>query len=74
MLDKVYEAYSFAAIPVLGQAIAGDREAYQYLVESIRTFPNQARFSGMIGRAGFSRVRHRNFSGGIAALHSAWKV
>ena len=74
MLDKVYEAYSFAAIPVIGQAIAGDREAYQYLVESIRTFPNQARFSAMIGRAGFSRVRHRNLSGGIAALHSAWKL
>ncbi|HSG95686.1 MAG TPA: bifunctional demethylmenaquinone methyltransferase/2-methoxy-6-polyprenyl-1,4-benzoquinol methylase UbiE [Afifellaceae bacterium] len=74
MLDKVYEAYSFAAIPALGAAIAGDREAYQYLVESIRTFPNQARFSAMIGRAGFVRVRHRNFSGGIAALHSAWKV
>jgi len=74
MLDKVYEAYSFAAIPVLGQVIAGDREAYQYLVESIRTFPNQARFSGMIGRAGFARVKHRNLSGGIAALHSAWKV
>ena len=74
MLDKVYEAYSFAAIPVLGQVIAGDREAYQYLVESIRTFPNQARFSGMIGRAGFARIKHRNLSGGIAALHSAWKV
>jgi len=74
ILDKVYEAYSFAAIPVLGGAIAGDREAYQYLVESIRTFPNQARFSGMIGRAGFARVKHRNLSGGIAALHSAWKL
>ena len=74
MLDKAYEAYSFTAIPALGQAIAGDREAYQYLVESIRTFPNQARFSAMIGRAGFSRVRHRNLSGGIAALHSAWKL
>jgi demethylmenaquinone methyltransferase/2-methoxy-6-polyprenyl-1,4-benzoquinol methylase len=74
VLDKIYEAYSFAAIPVIGQAIAGDREAYQYLVESIRTFPNQARFSAMIGRAGFARVRHRNLSGGIAALHSAWKV
>ena len=74
VLDKIYEAYSFAAIPALGGAIAGDREAYQYLVESIRTFPNQARFSGMIGRAGFSRVKHRNLSGGIAALHSAWKI
>jgi demethylmenaquinone methyltransferase/2-methoxy-6-polyprenyl-1,4-benzoquinol methylase len=74
MLDKIYEAYSFAAIPAIGQAIAGDREAYQYLVESIRTFPNQARFSGMIGRAGFSRVKQRNLTGGIAALHSAWKL
>jgi len=74
MLDKIYEAYSFNAIPMIGQAIAGDREAYQYLVESISTFPNQARFSAMIARAGFSRVKHRNFSGGIAALHSAWKI
>jgi demethylmenaquinone methyltransferase/2-methoxy-6-polyprenyl-1,4-benzoquinol methylase len=74
MLDKVYETYSFAAIPALGAAIAGDRDAYQYLVESIHMFPNQARFSAMIDRAGFARVRHRNFSGGIAALHSAWKI
>jgi demethylmenaquinone methyltransferase/2-methoxy-6-polyprenyl-1,4-benzoquinol methylase len=74
VLDKLYETYSFTAIPALGQMIAGDREAYQYLVESIRVFPNQARFSAMIGRAGFARVKHRNFSGGIAALHSAWKL
>ncbi len=74
MLDKIYAAYSFRAIPALGAAIAGDREAYQYLVESIRKFPNQARFSAMIERAGFARVRHRNLSGGIAALHSAWKI
>ncbi len=74
VLDAVYETYCFTAIPALGQVIAGDREAYRYLVESIRTFPNQARFSEMIGRAGFARVRHRNLSGGIAALHSAWKI
>ncbi len=74
VLDKVYAAYSFNAIPALGAAIAGDREAYQYLVESIHNFPNQARFSGMIERAGFARVKHRNLSGGIAALHSAWKI
>ncbi len=74
MLDRVYEAYSFRVIPALGRAVAGDAESYRYLVESIRTFPNQERFAGMIRAAGFERVSHRNFSGGIAALHSGWKL
>jgi demethylmenaquinone methyltransferase/2-methoxy-6-polyprenyl-1,4-benzoquinol methylase len=74
MLDRVYEAYSFRAIPVLGRAVAGDAESYRYLVESIRTFPNQERFADMIRAAGFERVLYRNFCGGIAALHSGWKL
>ena len=74
MLDRVYEAYSFRVIPALGRAVAGDAESYRYLVESIRTFPNQERFAAMIGAAGFERVSYRNFSGGIAALHSGWKL
>ena len=74
MLDRVYEAYSFRVIPLLGRAVAGDSESYRYLVESIRTFPNQERFADMIRAAGFQRVGYRNLSGGIAALHSGWKL
>ncbi|RYE77738.1 MAG: bifunctional demethylmenaquinone methyltransferase/2-methoxy-6-polyprenyl-1,4-benzoquinol methylase UbiE [Hyphomicrobiales bacterium] len=74
VLDKVYEAWSFKAIPAIGKAVAGDRESYEYLVESIRRFPNQANFETAIRSAGFERVTHRNFSGGIAALHSGWKL
>ena len=74
MLDRVYDAYSFNVIPRIGKAVTGDAEAYQYLVESIRTFPNQERFGDMIRAAGFARVSHRNLSGGIAALHSGWKL
>jgi demethylmenaquinone methyltransferase/2-methoxy-6-polyprenyl-1,4-benzoquinol methylase len=74
ILDTVYDAWSFNAIPRLGQVIAGDGEPYKYLVESIRKFPNQANFATMISGAGFSRVQYRNYTGGIAALHSAWKI
>jgi len=74
MLDRLYEAYSFRAIPALGRIVAGDAESYRYLVESIRTFPNQERFAEKIRQAGFARVTYRNFSGGIAALHSGWKL
>lgn len=74
LLDKVYEAWSFNAIPRIGQAVTGDREPYRYLVESIRKFPNQRNFATMIEKAGFSRVTWRDYSGGIAALHSGWKI
>jgi len=74
ILDKVYEAWSFQMIPRIGQLVAGDGEPYRYLVESIRKFPNQDNFAAMISRAGFSRVTWRNYSGGIAALHSGWKI
>jgi demethylmenaquinone methyltransferase/2-methoxy-6-polyprenyl-1,4-benzoquinol methylase len=74
MLDRLYEAYSFQVIPRLGELVASDGEAYRYLVESIRRFPDQQRFAGMIGAAGFERVSHRNLSGGIAALHSGWRI
>ncbi|WP_309086360.1 bifunctional demethylmenaquinone methyltransferase/2-methoxy-6-polyprenyl-1,4-benzoquinol methylase UbiE [Chelativorans sp.] len=73
-LDKAYEAWSFNAIPRIGKAVAGDDEPYRYLVESIRKFPNQSNFAAMIRRAGFSRATWRDYSGGIAALHSAWKI
>lgn len=74
LLDKVYETWSFKAIPQIGKMVTGDGEPYAYLVESIRKFPNQANFADMIRRAGFDRVTWRNYSGGIAALHSGWKL
>jgi len=73
-LRWLYDRYSFNVIPALGQAIAGDRASYQYLVESIRRFPDQDAFAAMIADAGFGQVRYRNLSMGIAALHSAWKL
>ncbi len=73
-LQAAYDAYSFRVIPAIGERVAGDRESYQYLVESIRRFPDQKRFAGMIAKAGFGRVGWTNFSGGVAALHTAWAV
>jgi demethylmenaquinone methyltransferase/2-methoxy-6-polyprenyl-1,4-benzoquinol methylase len=73
-LQWAYDRYSFNVIPVMGQIVAGDRDSYQYLVESIRRFPEQERFAAMIREAGFGQVRFRNLSMGIAALHSGWKI
>ena len=73
-LDRLYDAYSFAVIPRVGQLVAGDRDSYQYLVESIRRFPPPGVFAGMIEEAGFRRVTHRPLSAGIVAIHSGWKV
>jgi demethylmenaquinone methyltransferase/2-methoxy-6-polyprenyl-1,4-benzoquinol methylase len=73
-LDALYERYSFSVLPRLGEWVAKDGEAYRYLVESIRRFPAQAAFAKMIARAGLSRVKFRNLAGGIAALHSAWRL
>ncbi|NVK36149.1 MAG: bifunctional demethylmenaquinone methyltransferase/2-methoxy-6-polyprenyl-1,4-benzoquinol methylase UbiE [Rhodobacteraceae bacterium] len=74
MLDKVYDAFSFKVIPPMGKLVTGDGDPYQYLVESIRKFPHQERFAEMIAEAGFERVTYRNYTGGIAALHSGWKL
>ena len=74
LLDKVYDAWSFNAIPQFGKMITGDAEPYQYLVESIRKFPRQDDFAAMIRTVGFSRVSYTNYTGGIAALHSGWKL
>ena len=73
-LDKVYDAWSFNGIPAMGKAIAGDDEPYRYLVESIRKFPRQSDFAAMMTKAGFSRVGWTDYTGGIAALHSGWKI
>jgi demethylmenaquinone methyltransferase/2-methoxy-6-polyprenyl-1,4-benzoquinol methylase len=73
-LRRAYDAYSFAVLPWLGERVAGDQGAYRYLAESIRRFPDQATFARMIEQAGLDRVRYRDLSGGIAALHSAWRL
>ncbi|MBL4628213.1 MAG: bifunctional demethylmenaquinone methyltransferase/2-methoxy-6-polyprenyl-1,4-benzoquinol methylase UbiE [Roseicyclus sp.] len=73
-MQKLYDLYSFNVIPRMGQLIAGDRDSYQYLVESIRKFPDQEAFAAMIRDAGFDQVKFRNLSLGIAALHSGWKI
>ncbi len=73
-LDAIYDAYSMNILPRLGQMVAGDAEAYRYLAESIRRFPPQREFARMIEKAGLSRVKVRNLTGGIAAMHSAWRI
>ena len=74
LLDRLYEVYSFGAIPILGGLVTGNSAAYQYLVESIRRFPDQKSFASMIEAVGFERVQYRNLTGGIAAIHSAWRL
>lgn len=74
ILDKLYDLHSFQVIPRLGQLAAGAAEPYQYLVESIRKFPKQEAFAAMIRDAGFERVSYRNLTGGVAAIHSGWKI
>ena len=74
LLDTLYDLHSFHVIPRLGGLVAGDEASYRYLVESIRKFPSQETFAGMIRAAGFARVSHRNLTGGIAALHSGWRI
>jgi len=71
---KLYDAWSFGALPRLGRLIAGDEAAYRYLAESIRTFPDQTELAHMFSAAGFAQVRYRNLSLGIAAIHSGWKL
>jgi demethylmenaquinone methyltransferase/2-methoxy-6-polyprenyl-1,4-benzoquinol methylase len=74
VLAKLYDLYSFRVLPRLGGMVTGDRQAYQYLVESIRRFPPQDELARRIGEAGLERVRVRNLSGGIAAIHAAWRL
>lgn len=74
MLQRAYDAYSFNVIPRMGKMIANDSESYQYLVESIRKFPDQETFATMVRQAGFEQVAYRNLSMGIACLHSGWKI
>ena len=74
ILKDIYDQYSFKLLPTLGGLVAGDRESYQYLVESIRRFPSQEKLEDMMREAGFGRVTHRNMSGGIVAVHNGWRI
>ena len=74
LLQPLYDLYSFHLVPLLGRIVTGDREAYAYLVESIRRFPRQSELCELIARAGLDQVRFRNLTGGVAALHSAWRL
>jgi len=74
LLSEIYDTYSFRLLPFIGKVVANDREAYQYLVESIRRFPDQGTLAGEIRDAGFDRVGFTNLSGGIAAIHAAWHL
>ena len=74
LLSELYDLYSYRVLPALGQAVARDRESYQYLVESIRRFPPQDELIGLMQAAGLEQASYRNLTGGIAALHSAWRI
>ena len=73
-LRPLYDAYSFRLIPAIGRRVAGDGEAYRYLVESIRRFPDQGALAKLMARAGFGRISYTNFTGGVVALHQGWAL
>jgi demethylmenaquinone methyltransferase / 2-methoxy-6-polyprenyl-1,4-benzoquinol methylase len=74
LASTIYDAYSLNVVPKLGKLIAGDEEAYQYLVESIRQFPDAPTFAQMMTGAGFSQVKFQRLLGGVVAIHSGWKL
>lgn len=74
LLGIAYDAYSFNVIPQIGEWVTGDRASYQYLVESIRRFPDQKRFAKLMDRAGFDLIRYENMTGGVVALHRGYKI
>ena len=73
VLGRLYDFWSFNVIPAIGQVVAQDRSSYEYLVESIRRFPDRKKFGGMIGAAGFSQTKWRELTAGVVTIHSAWK-
>lgn len=73
-LEPLYDRYSFSVLPALGEWIVGDRASYEYLAESIRRFPAQEELARRIAAVGLAQVAYRNLSGGIAAIHSAWRI
>jgi len=74
VLRRAYDAWSFNALPAMGQLVAGDADSYRYLAESIRTFPTPEVLADMFATAGFAQVRVRSLSAGIACIHSGWKL
>jgi len=74
IFKELYDYYSFSIIPAVGEVVAGDRDSYQYLVESIRRFPSQETFASMIAAAGFQKVEYENLVGGVVAIHSGLKI
>jgi len=74
VLDKLYDTYSFRVLPWLGQTVAGNRDAYLYLAESIRRFPEQNALVERMNQAGFAQTRYTNLTGGVTAIHSGWRV
>lgn len=74
VVSSLYNLYSEKVIPLLGEWIAQDRESYQYLVESIRRFPTQEEFLGLIRAAGFKHCFYEELTGGVVAIHSGFKV
>jgi demethylmenaquinone methyltransferase/2-methoxy-6-polyprenyl-1,4-benzoquinol methylase len=74
ILKEFYDFYSFKLLPEIGRVVANDKDSYEYLVESIRQFPNADKFADMLTAAGFRQVKYRKLSGGIAALHSGWRL
>jgi demethylmenaquinone methyltransferase/2-methoxy-6-polyprenyl-1,4-benzoquinol methylase len=73
-VEKLYDAYSFNMLPWLGRMVAGNPDAYRYLAESIRRFPDQKNLVALMNVAGFAQVSFRNLSGGIAAIHAGWRI
>ncbi len=73
ILSKLYDFYSFKALPKMGDLIAKDSESYQYLAESIRQFPSQESLKDRIEEAGFLTAGYSNLTGGIAAIHWGYK-
>ena len=74
LLKTLYDKWSFSIIPKFGNIIANDMKSYQYLVESIRMFPDKDKLSSMLSDANFSRIKYKLLSGGIVCLHSGWKI
>ena len=74
VIEPLYEVYSMKVIPWLGQIITSDGDAYRYLAESIRKFPSQEKLAGLVSESGFKQVKYRNFTQGVVAMHSGWKI
>lgn len=73
VLSKAYDAYSFTALPLMGRLVANDADSYRYLAESIRMHPDQETLASMMRESGFEDVNYQNMTGGIVALHKAFR-